>query len=201
MWQYLLNFKSKLTGVAQWKLIAFASLALCVTGYLIWSHVRTPPPVAGAIIHPAPAVQAEKVPGPTLKVPLRIVPPVAVEKKFPQLGPIAPSKPVVDTAVIPRTDNGGATVSFANISTGEVSTVFIPAKAPWISLEARNYAGVAIGASTYDGAVGKAYYKRDVLQVKGVFLQVEADAIARPNAVDRGRVVEGVGWVNIEIRW
>ncbi|CAK0753667.1 conserved hypothetical protein [Gammaproteobacteria bacterium] len=193
--------QAKVPEGPKWKLIVFAILALCVGGYLIWSHVRTPPPQPGAITHPAPAVSAAKVEGPKMEVPLQIVPPAAVLKKFSRLGPISPSNPVVDTAKIPRTDNGGATVTFMNTTTGKASTVFIPAAAPWFALEGKNYLGGSIGFSSEDKTVYRGYYKRDIAQVKGAFLQGEAQGIARPNAVDRRRAVEGIVWANVEYRW
>jgi len=156
-------------GVPRWKLASFALLAIFAAVYLYWSIARTRSPEAGAVTRPASAVKAEKVEGPKLRVPLKIVPAKAAQKTFPQIGTIAPSQPVVDTARIPLAENGGSTVTFMNVSTGVASTVFIPAPAPWFALESRNTLGAGYEASTA-GVRVPIYYRRDILRVKDLHL-------------------------------
>lgn len=162
----------QIQGAPKWKLIGFAILVLFAAFYLVWSFVRTPPLPAGAITHPAPAVTAPKVAGPKMSAPLRIVPAKAVLKSFPQIGSIAPREPVIDTAKIPKAENGGSTVTFMNVSTGTASTVFIPAPSPWFALESRNTLGAGYQAST-EGTRIPIYYRRDILRVKDVHLLTE----------------------------
>jgi hypothetical protein len=163
------QLETKVAGAPKWKLIVAAICVCCVAGYLCWSLVHTPAPKPGAIIHPAPAVTAPKVEGPMLKVPLRVVPKPDVLRKFPQIGTIAPALEVVDTAIIPATDNGGSTITFTNVTTGLSSTVFIPKAAPWFALESRNTLGVGYEAAT-SGTRVPVYYRRDLVRVKDLHL-------------------------------
>jgi hypothetical protein len=151
----------------KWRLITLVVLALCAAGYLCWSLVHTPTPKPGAITHPAPAVTAPKVVGPMLQVPLRVVPKAAVQRKFPQIGPISPREEVVDTADIPAMENGGSTLTFTNITTGLSSTVFIPKPAPWFALESRNTLGAGYEKST-EGDRVPIYYRRDLVRIKNL---------------------------------
>lgn len=161
----LYDLEYKIKNAARWKLIAAAALLLCVAIYLLWSVVHKDPPAAGTIVQPPPAILAQKEEGPAMRAPLRIVPPAAVAKKFPQLGRPAANNPVIDTAKIPAVENGGATVTFMNITTGIASTVFIPAAAPWFALEDKNAVGVAY-LQTTSGPAGAAYYRRDLFRIK-----------------------------------
>lgn len=163
------QLETKAKEAPKWRMIVLAVLALCAAGYLCWSLVHTPTPKPGVVTLPAPAVTAPKVAGPIMKAPLRIVPKPAVERKFPQIGSIAPNEEVVDTAEIPATDNGGSTITFTNITTGLSSTVFIPKPAPWFALEDRNTLGAGYETST-EGTRVPVYYRRDLVRVKNLHL-------------------------------
>lgn len=147
-------------------IITFWAAAL-FAGYLVWSALR---PVLLAPKQPsntAPAVSAPKIPGPVVSRPILIVPATAVERKLPIK--VAPSNPVIDTAKIPVTGNGGVTVTFLNISTGRATTQFIPAPAPWFALEANNElnAGIEFGDK---GRRVPVEYRRDILRIKNIHL-------------------------------
>jgi len=190
----LYDLEYKIKGVPKWKVIGIAALVLFAASYLVWSFVHTPSPKAGAVILPAPAITVPKVEGPTLKVPLKVVPPKAVEKKFPTIGTTPPDKPVIDTAKIPQTENGGSTVTSLDLVTGEASTVFVPDPAPWFAFEDKNAVGIAY-LWTSQGTTGAAYYRRDLFRVK----DIHVTGIAGIMAVD-GRVGVGAG-VTGELRF
>ena len=190
------ELKSKGEG-APWKLIGLGALILCAVAYLIWSIAHTPPPSAGVVIHPAPAVTAPKIEGPLMKVPLRVVPKPAVERQFPTIGTIAPNEEVVDTAAIPATENGGSTITFTNITTGLSTTVFIPKAAPWFALEDRN----ELSAGMEWGSRGRRVpveYRRDVLRVKNLHLVLDG-GVKIP--VERAAEFEWTGGARAAVRW
>ena len=170
-------------------MIGLAVLALCVAGYLCWSLVHTPIPKPGVITHPAPAVTAPKVAGPLLKVPLRVIPKPAIERKFPQIGTIVADEEAVDSAEIPATVNGGSTVTFTNMSTGLSTTVFIPKVAPWFALEDRNTLGAGYERSS-EGTRVPVYYRRDLARAKDLHLLAE---VGGKIPVDGGKIEKHIG--------
>jgi len=184
------QLQAEVKEAPKWKLIGFAVAVLCVLGYLWWSFAHSSSPPSGAVIPLAPAVTAQKVEGPTMKVPLRIVPAAAASKKFPQIGTISPGKPVIDTGKIPTAENGGSTITFMNISTGTASTVFIPAAAPWFALEDKNAVGMAYLWTTR-GPAGAAYYRRDIFRVKNFHAGVLAGVLTVEGRMGVGAGVTG----------
>ena len=95
----------------------------------------------------------------------------------------------------PASKYGTTTATFVNVSTGTVRSVIVVKRAPWFSFERGNAIGGSVGISSTDGQIYRGYFRRDVAQIKGVYLQAEVEGVKRPGKP------EGVGWVNVEYRW
>lgn len=181
------------------RLIVYGIIALFALIYLGWSILPQivpkwfTPPVSTEVFQPTkPAVKQEKVTGPKLNVPLKTVPKAAIKKAFPEI----PAEEVddketeyVDTAIIPEAEEGGKVVSQIDTKTGEVTTKFKANETPWFEFERKNYIGIGATIGTR-GQTGEIYYKRDIVQVKALHLQVMPIAVSAP--------IDGVGSVEIK---
>jgi len=108
----------------------------------------------------------------------------------------APVEVALDAALLVM-KNGGTTITKIDTATGETSTVFRPNEAPWFAFERKNYlgAGVEVGTSGQKAVV---YYRRDILRVKDIHLQVKPAEIKVP--IDGGRLEINAG-AYVEYRW
>jgi hypothetical protein len=196
----LQKLKDNLYMIPVWRRRLYTGLVVISVVYVGWSFYHQPPLPEGVFHQPVAAVDTPKIPGPVLQVPIKIIPKAVIKKEYPEYHAAdSPVVEVVDTAVIPPSENGGTTITHVDTSTGDVVTSYEPEKAPWFAPQDKNYLGISVGGSTSDGMIGRGYYKRDILRVKDVFLQVEGDVMVRPDAPTRQ--VEGVAWVNAEYRW
>lgn len=197
--QLLKNQYGNLLNIPTWRRYLYGAVAISVVGYLAWCRFGPQPLAPGKAVLVA---EPKEVAGESKK---KIVAPVQVyengERVAKKLGVNPPQRneAVQQAVTIPRLKNGGKAVTFLNTTTGKSRTEIVADPSPWFSLERNNYLGGSLGASTVDGIIGRAYYKRDLLQVKGLFLQPELEVIARPNSPDRK--VEAIGWANVEYRW
>jgi hypothetical protein len=114
-----------------------------------------------------PAVSAPKVDGPIIKPPIKIVPKDPVKKKFPT-AQIQDDEEWVDTADIPPAPNGATVLTKIDTVSGEVTNQIQNKKAPWFAFEDNNYVGVGLDTSKKVDV----YYKRDLVRVKDLHLQV-----------------------------
>jgi hypothetical protein len=187
----LATTEKRIAGMPTWRLALYGAIGLFALVYLGWSLFHRPSPSVGSVVSVPPAIKVEKVAGPVMKKPLMIVPPAAVEREFPQLGPVAPSKPVIDTAKIPKTNNGGSTVTFMNVSTGRAETKFIPAPSPWFAFQSGSIVGARYEIGT-EGSRVHVYYKRDIFRVKDIYAVAEVGG-SIPVGVGKGELYAGGG--------
>jgi hypothetical protein len=174
----LRELQNKLKDVPGRRLYAYGALIIFGLIYLAWSFFHKPAPTAQVFTQAPPAVKTPKVDGPTVKV--RIVPKAAVKKKYPEYhGADAPMVEVIDTADVPPMPNGATTVTAIDTVTGEATTSVEPKKSPWLAFEDQDYIGAGMEAGT-NGARAVAYYKRDIIRVKDIHLQVKPVEIKVP---------------------
>lgn len=174
--------------------IAIIVLAIFVVAYGAWMKWFKPTPLpTQGFVQPAPAVTEPKVSGPTVK--LKVVPKKAVLDEFPQL-PIADDEEVVDTADIDECENGATIIVKTDTVTGNTTTLVQGKEAPWFAFEDKNYVGV--GAELYvDGEKKvKGYYKRDLLRIKNIHLQLGVSG-----KISDKKTVEGFAESNVEFRF
>jgi hypothetical protein len=193
--------KIPIQSISQTRLIVYASLFLFIIVYVVWSIFFAPHQQSTTTFQqPKPAVEAKKEPGPLLTVPIQIVPKKEVIREFPT-AQIANDEEFVDTSEIAPTDNGGITLTKVDTVTGEIRTDFKPNEAPWLGFENKNYLGIGVEAGT-KGANGNFYYKRDILRMKDLHLQVKPIEIAVP--IDQGVSLKELNikaGANLEYRW
>lgn len=165
--------------------------------YIGWSIYSKPSQQPGQGFVPAkPAVNSDKVPGSTVKVPLKVVPKKAVKREFPEAHVDDPDDEVIDTADIPPAPNGATAITTMNVQTGEAHTEIKIKEPPWFALERTNYIGIGIEQHYNGEQKGKVYYKRDFVRVKDLHLQGEAVIKAGTS-----RQVEGYAGANLELRF
>ena len=158
-----------------WKVYAGIAVLLFIIVYLAWSIWGARPPTPGQGFQPTkPAVSAEKVPGPVVKQPIKIVPKKEVAKKYSE-AVITESEEWVDTAEIPPAPNGAVVLTKIDTVTGEVTNQVEINKAPWFSFERNNTLGAGYETGT-QGAKIPVYYRRDILRVKDIHLLAEVGA-------------------------
>ena len=184
-----------IAGMPRWRIGVYAALLLFGIVYLVWCHFQKPVPTTAFVAAP-PAVKTAKVAGPVMTVPLRVVPKKAVIATFPELASQveAPQTEVIDTAEIPKTDNGVKVVTFMNVSTGVASTVYKANPAPWFAFEKGNTVG-ATYLQTTAGPTAAVYYKRDLFRVKDFHMGLVAGA-----GESGGKAVAAGGLVG-EVKW
>lgn len=184
----------------RWRRYLWLGVAAFTGIYLLWCKYGSRPPSPGKVIESAPppkAVAAE--PKKTIATKVQVYrEPERVTRKL-DLPPPKPREEVQTAADIPKLKNGGTAAVFLNTSTGQTRVEIKAKEAPLIAFERTNYLGGSIGASTGDGVGYRGYYKRDILQIKGAFIQGEGQAIYRPASKDKS--LEGIVWANIEYRW
>lgn len=148
------------------------ALAVVVLTYTTWSVFSKHPqqPSAGFVVA-KPAIAPPKVDGPVLKAPLKIVPKKKVKEKFPEAH-IADDEEVIDTANIDELPDGGTAI-ITIAPNGETRTEIKAKETPWFAFERKNYLGVGYELHPTGQAV-KAYYKRDLLRIKDIHIQGEA---------------------------
>lgn len=195
------SIKARIKSISKTRLIVYACLVLFIIAYVVWSMFFAPHQQSTTTFQQAkPAVETKKEPGPILTTPIQIVPKKKVISEFPT-AQIADDEEFVDTSVITPTDNGGVTLTRIDTMTGEVRTDFKPNEAPWLGFENKNYLGIGVEAGT-KGASGNFYYKRDILRMKDVHLQVKPIEIAVP--IDQGVSLKELNLkagANLEFRW
>lgn len=190
--------KSRFLAVPLWKRIAGGIGVLFLVVYLIWCiFVPKVKPDTSTFTETKPAVTVQKVDGPTLKVPIKVVPKDAVKKKYPQ-ATISEGQEVIDTATIPPAENGGTTITTITTSTGEANTNFKPNASPLFAFENKNYIGGGASIGTR-GTQAELYYKRDLLRVKDLHLQGKVEGIV---PIDNAtRTPEGKAGIYVEWRF
>jgi hypothetical protein len=143
--------------------------------YLAWSLWGARPPTPGQGFQPTkPAVSTEKVSGPAIKSPIKIVPKKKVAQKYPE-AVITESEEWVDTAKVPPAPNGAVVLTKVDTVTGEVTSQVEINKAPWFAFERSNTLGVGYEIGT-QGAKIPIYYRRDILRIKDIHLLAEVGA-------------------------
>lgn len=181
----------------KWRMYLYGAVALISAGYLAWSIWSTRPQSPAAGFVPAkPAVISAKIPGPTLQV--KIIPKAAVKKKFPQAHVDGPGVEVIDTAIVPPAPDGAVTITTID-QTGEARTEIQLKQAPWFALQRRNYLGIGYELHLNGEQNIKLYYKRDLVRIKNLYLQGEAE-IKIPVNYTRGEI-EGYAGGNAEYRF
>jgi hypothetical protein len=190
--------------IPSWRLKVYGGIVLLALLYFAWSLWGERALKPGSVVISAPVAPQIAKMETTYAPPIRLIVIKDKAKAVEKLG--LPSSEAMDpkeallTATAVRANRYGATVvTFANQTTGQVRSSIVVNKAPWFALERTNYVGGSVGIGV-DGYVGRIYAKRDLAQVKGNYLQVEIEAIARPTAI-AGRTAEGVLWLNIERRF
>lgn len=172
-------FKNKVSTIPEWRLTLYSVFFVLVAGYLAWAIWGPKPQQHSEGFKPTkPAVSTVKVPGPVVKVPIKIVPKKDVEAKHPE-APIADSEEWVDTVDVPPAKNGAVVLTKIETQTGEVSSLIEMKPAPWFALERTNILGAAIDIGTR-GQKGSIYYKRDIFRIKDAYLQLKPIEIIAP---------------------
>lgn len=172
-------FKTRVRAIPEWRLTLYVVFFACFVGYLAWSIWGPRPQQHVEGFKPAkPAVSAAKVPGPIVKVPVKIVPKKDVEAKYPE-APITDSEEWVDTVDVPPTKNGAVVLTKIETQTGEVTNLIEMKPAPWFALERTNIIGAAIDVGTRGQKVS-GYYKRDIFRIKDAYLQLKPIEIIAP---------------------
>jgi len=192
------DLTTRIAGFSTSQWIFCAGVFVFVVSYLVWSVWPKPAVDTKHFTETKPAVTAQKVSGPTLTVPLKVVPKSAVEKKFPEYK-VAQNSVVVDTAKIPKAPNGGTTITATDTQTGETSTEFKPDPSPWLGFENQNYIGGGMEFNVDGTQKAKLYFKRDILRSKDLHLQVEIQGKCSINGI--GGKCEGFVGPNLEWRF
>jgi len=200
-WQNVKDYLAKVPDW-RWKLYAGIDIVLCL--YLAWCKWGPQPADPGAVTISVPkAPQIAQMETKIVYVPKLVVikekADAVAKLELPATEAHNPKEELLTAAAVAANHYGATAVVFVNASTGQSRTDIVYKKAPWFSFERGNTAGVGVGYSSNDGTAGKVYYKRDVAQIKGVYIQGQLDAIARPDAKDRK--AEIIPWANIEYRW
>lgn len=158
-----------------WRLYAGIATLIFIIIYLAWSIWGARPPTSGQGFQPTkPAVSTEKVPGPVIKPPVKVVPKKKVAQKYPE-AVITESEEWVDTAKVPPAPNGAVVLTKIDTVTGEVTSQVEINKAPWFAFERNNILGVGYEVGT-QGTKIPIYYRRDVLRIKDIHLLAEVGA-------------------------
>lgn len=187
--------EQRIAGIPRRRLIVYAVIAGLGLIYLAWSFWPRSTPATG-FVAAKPAVSAPKIDGPTVTVPLKIVPKKKVQQQFPSANVGGDDTEVIDTADIPNAPNGVTTITTINTQTGEAQTQYQAKEAPWFALERQNYIGLGYGVATGGKTALRGYYKRDLVRVKDIHLQGELAATVRDD-----RTAEGTAFVNLEWRF
>lgn len=144
-------------------------IGLVYFGWSVFGH-RPQAPSAG-FVAAKPAVSAVKVPGPVVKVPVKVIPKKKVTQKYPE-AQIADSEEWVDTAEVPEAPNGAVVLTKIDPGTGDVTNQVETKPAPLFAFERNNTLGAGYEIGTQGPRV-PVYYRRDILRVKDVHLQAE----------------------------
>jgi len=191
------EYNNFLTAPA-WRRYLWLAVAVALAGYLLWCRFGTQPIKPGTTVDAPTSPQIAQMARAEIhpqKVVVFADKAAAVKKLgLPPEQAMDPKEALFQSTSTPATRHGSTTTTFLNTSTGRPRSVTTILPAPWFALERTNYAGVGIGMSSSDGVVYQAFLKRDLAQVKGVYLQGEAQVIARPSSIDRK--LEGIGWAN-----
>ena len=169
-------------------------LLLAYLCWVLWVQPKQTP--TDGFVTPPQAVPGGKVPGPTIKPPVKIIPKPAVKKKFPE-AQIANDEEWVDSAEVPPAPNGAVVLTKIDTITGDVTTQIENKKAPWLAFESTNYIGVGVEFHPGGEQDGKLYYKRDLLRVKDIHLQGAVQGKIN-RTLDKGAAFIGA---NLELRF
>lgn len=134
-----------------------------------------------------------------LKVPLKVVPKIAVKAEFPEAHIEDPDEEVIDTGEIDPAPNGAIIITTINTITGEAHTEVKIKEAPWFAFERQNYLGAGYELHFNGDQKAKGYYKRDLVRIKNIHLQGEA-VITVPLSGAQGKI-EGFVGGNLEYRF
>ena len=187
-----------ISRIPVWRRYLYGFLVLLGSVYIGWSIWWPTPQKPSAGFQVAkPAVPTAKVPGPVVKVPIKIVPKAAVKDKFPEAHVDDPDEEVIDTADIGDAPNGATTVTTLNTITGESKTEVKIKEAPWFAFEHGNTAGVGYEVGT-QGSKVPIYYRRDILRIKDLHLVGEVGGKIALSPAQQSEV-HGAGLV--EMRW
>lgn len=189
----------KIMSGPNWRQYAVLALVLIILVYLLWSMFHKKPEPTKVFTAAIPAVNAPKVAGPALQQPIRIIEKHYIQEKFPEYhGADDPKDQVVDTIKVPVSDNGATVISKVDTATGEVTSQIEQKAAPWFQFEDKNYLGAAYRLTSNGGKSVPFWYKRDIAQIKGVFIQIEAGGKIPLDATDK---VEAHIQAGAEYRW
>lgn len=170
-----------------WKLCSGIAALLFIIVYLAWSLWGARPPTPGQGFQPTkPAVSADKVPGPVIKPPIKVVPKKKVAQKYPE-AVITDSEEWVDTVKVPQAPNGAVVLTKIDTVTGEITNQVKINKPPWFAFERNNTLGAGYEIGT-QGAKIPIYYRRDVLRVKDIHLLAEVGAKIALSPVEQSEV-------------
>jgi hypothetical protein len=187
-----------------WQLYLGGAVLLFIIIYIGWSFWGHKPPKPGTVVTNVPvAKEIEDMETTTTTTTITYIKnkEEAVKKLGLPASEASNPKEVLQTAGHVEPNKNGAVVAvFINRSTGKSKMDIKYNNAPWFKLERENTIGMGIGASTLDGYIGKVYLKRDIAQVKGIYMQVSGEAIIRPSGPP-DRKVEAIGLINMEKRF
>jgi hypothetical protein len=186
-----------ISSIPRVRLYGYGAVALVIISYLAWSlwgH-RPQQPAAG-FVAAAPAVKADKVPGPT--VALRVIPKTAVRKQFPGAA-VAADEEVIESSKIDPAPNGAVAITSINTTTGEARTDVQMNQPAWLALERTNYIGIGYDLSTDGSQRARLYYKRDLVRSRDVHLQGAVQVTVPVNG--GSGTAEGIISGNIEYRF
>jgi len=179
--------------------LALLVLILFIAGYLLWCRFGKQPPKPDVYVPAAVSHEVASIP----KVPITpkvvmVYPAKATEK----LGVTTKPNEAVQVAVdIPRLKNGGKAVTFLNSSSGESRTEIKANSTPWFAFERGNAAGIKAELSTQSTPVYSGYYRRDILQSKGVYVVGNLEGAFKPMEPDSSRKFEIKTGISAEYRW
>lgn len=195
------NLKSRYQGLG-WKRYLIAGLLLLALIYVLWLRFFQPKPLpTGAITTAPPAKQLDGMPQKEITPKQVIVyrDKIKVIERL-KLSPAEAGNPdeEIQTAVdLPKLKYGGTATVFLNTSTGKNRTLVKAKTSPLFAFRADNSLGVGYGIGT-QGQTAAIRYRRDVAQIKEVYLSGEIEA---NYAGARKDPVEGKAMIWGEYRW
>lgn len=172
------NLVNWFRALPPWRRRLLVGLLIFGALYLAWCHWR-PTPKLPATYAPAapssPVAGIVKAPVPARRVMVYPKEQAARKLKLPPAETANRAEQIIAATDIKPTRKGARAVTFLNMTTGESRTLVEELPAPWLRIERKNEIGAGFDVSTRNGEMWNVYYRRDVLQVKGVIVSGRAE--------------------------
>lgn len=192
------NYWTTYTALPAWRRYCVVAALIVAAAYLAWLKFSNKPPAPGQTVTAATAKQVMDMPqkrtSPVSVVVIRDKEKATEKLNIPPAQTPSAKEEIFQAVAVPKLKNGGTATVFLNTSTGTGRTVVTANPQPWFVFERGNAVGVEYGIGT-KGNYFRSDYRRDFLQVKGVFLsgKVEAEVYDQK--------LEGKAGARLEYRW